>query len=185
MPQRSKIGGILFLSCLSFCHSLWNFNLANNFWTVSARSRALIFHMNIPCDKTFWWVPFFYPFFENFNFAYNFWTVSARALIFHMNILCDKTFPWVPLCLALWPWPWSLTNFLAHLAIGSSELFWPKFVRCQSLSLLLACCWCCFIVSSSYSEPLSQFQPNLAQSIRGWRRFKFDQMKDPTLSKGR
>ena len=38
------------------CHSvilspLWNFNLANNFWTVSAR--ALIFHMSIPCDKTF------------------------------------------------------------------------------------------------------------------------------------
>ena len=35
--------------------SLWNFNLANNFWTVSAR--ALIFHMNIPCDKIFPWVP--------------------------------------------------------------------------------------------------------------------------------
>ena len=34
-----------------------NFNLANNFWTVSAR--ALIFHMSIPCDKTFLWVPLF------------------------------------------------------------------------------------------------------------------------------
>ena len=33
---------------LSFCPPLWNFNLANNFWTVSAR--ALKFHMNIPCD---------------------------------------------------------------------------------------------------------------------------------------
>ena len=29
-------GGILFLSCLSFCPPLWNFNLANNFWTLSA-----------------------------------------------------------------------------------------------------------------------------------------------------
>ena len=28
-----------------------NFNLAYNFWTVSAR--ALIFHMSSPCDKTF------------------------------------------------------------------------------------------------------------------------------------
>ena len=28
-----------------------NFNLANNFWTVSAR--ALIFHISIPGDKTF------------------------------------------------------------------------------------------------------------------------------------
>ena len=40
---------------LSFCPPLWNFNLANNFWTVS--SRALIFHRNIPCDKTFLLVP--------------------------------------------------------------------------------------------------------------------------------
>ena len=36
---------------MSFCPPLWNFNLANNFWTVSAR--ALIFYMSIPCDKTF------------------------------------------------------------------------------------------------------------------------------------
>ena len=61
MPPRSKIGGhiVFVLSViLSFCHSLWNFNLANNFWTVNAR--ALIFHMRIPCDKTFLWVPFFF-----------------------------------------------------------------------------------------------------------------------------
>ena len=64
-PRDRRYGGILFLSCLSFCHSiilsfcppLWNLNFANNFWTVSAR--ALIFHMNIPCDKTFPWVPLF------------------------------------------------------------------------------------------------------------------------------
>ena len=30
-----------------------NFNIAYNFWTVSAR--GLIFHMSIPCDKTFLW----------------------------------------------------------------------------------------------------------------------------------
>ena len=56
MPPRSKIGGhiVFVLSViLSFCHSLWNFNLANNFWTVSAR--ALMFHMSISCDKTFLW----------------------------------------------------------------------------------------------------------------------------------
>ena len=61
MPPRSKIGGhiVFVLSViLSFCPPLWNFNLANNFWTVSAR--ALIFHMNIPCDKTFPWVPLFF-----------------------------------------------------------------------------------------------------------------------------
>ena len=36
-----------------------NFNLANNFRTVSAR--ALMFHMSIPCDQGFLWVPMFYP----------------------------------------------------------------------------------------------------------------------------
>ena len=58
-PRDRRSGGILFLSCviLSLCHSLWNFNLANNFWTLNAR--ALIFHMSIPCDKTFPWVPLF------------------------------------------------------------------------------------------------------------------------------
>ena len=55
MPPRSKIRGILFLS---FCPPLWNVNLANNIWTMNAR--ALIFHINIPCDKTFPWVPLFF-----------------------------------------------------------------------------------------------------------------------------
>ena len=55
MPPRSKIGGILFSS---FCPSLWNFKLANNIWTMNAR--ALIFHMNIPCDKTFPWITLFF-----------------------------------------------------------------------------------------------------------------------------
>ena len=57
-PRDQRSGGILILSCLSFFHSLWNFNLANNFWTVSAR--ALIFHLSIPCDETFLWVPLFF-----------------------------------------------------------------------------------------------------------------------------
>ena len=65
-PRVQRSGGILFWSCLSlchsvimsFCHDLWNFNLANNFWTVNAR--AWIFHMSIPCDKTFSWVPLFF-----------------------------------------------------------------------------------------------------------------------------
>ena len=65
-PRDQRSGGILFLSCLSysailsFYPPLWNFNLANNFWTVSAI--ALIFHMNIPCDKTFLWECGYYYF---------------------------------------------------------------------------------------------------------------------------
>ena len=101
-----------------------NFNLANIFWTVSAR--ALIFHMNIPCDKTFPWMPLlltvtltleFDLLFKNFNLANNSWTVSARALIFNMSIPCDKTFPWVPLFFTLWLWPWSLNHFLKPITL--------------------------------------------------------------------
>ena len=42
-----------------------------------------------------------------------------------------------------------------------------------------------FTFSSSYSpEPLCQFQANLAQSILGWREFRFIQMKGHTLFQG-
>ena len=64
MPPRSKIGGhiVFVLSViLSLRHSVILSEtltlLINNFWTVSARS--LIFHMSIPCVKTFPWVPLF------------------------------------------------------------------------------------------------------------------------------
>ena len=40
------------------------------------------------------------------------------------------------------------------------------------------------ILKSSYQEPLSHFQPNLSQSILGWRGFKFVQMNDPALFQG-
>ena len=83
MSPRSKIGGhiVFVLSViLSFCPPLLNVNLANNFWTVSAR--ALIFHINNSCDKTFPWVPLFFTlwpwpcswthFFENFNLLITF-----------------------------------------------------------------------------------------------------------------
>ena len=154
-----------------------NFILAYNFWTVSAR--ALMFHMSIPCDKTFSWIPLFFtlwpwprslthflktlpllitfeqwvlehwyytwvflvtrpfcgwhylwpcdldlwvwPIFDNFTPAIYFLTVSARALMFHMSIPCDKTFSWIPLFLTLWPWSWSLTNFLKTLPLITFE----------------------------------------------------------------
>jgi hypothetical protein len=91
-------------------------------------TRALIFHMSIPCDKSFPWVFkifdlvtltfVFYLLIENFNFGFNFRIVSTRALIFHMNIPFDKTFPWVPMFLNLWPWPWCFTYLLKTLTMA-------------------------------------------------------------------
>ena len=56
-PRDRRSGGGGYCFC-PVCHSLCNFNFANNFWTVGAR--ALIFHMSNPCDKTFSWVPLFF-----------------------------------------------------------------------------------------------------------------------------
>ena len=39
-----------------------------------------------------------------------------------------------------------------------------------------------FTFSSSSPEPLGQFKPNLAQSILGWRGFKFVQIEEPINS---
>ena len=118
--------GILFLSCLSLCHSVWNLNLGYNFWMVS--TRALIFHMYVLYDKSFPWVSNYltswpWPrrltyFFKNLNLGYNFWMVSTRALIFHMCVPYDKTFLWVPQFLT--SWPWSLTYFSKNLTLATT-----------------------------------------------------------------
>ena len=59
--QDLSCGYHYFLPCdldLGFDLFFDNFNLANNFWTVSARS--LIFQMSDSWDKTFPWVPSFF-----------------------------------------------------------------------------------------------------------------------------
>ena len=63
-------------------------------------------------------------------------------------------------------------QLLAHL---SHRLKW---------AFLIKICHKLFTFSSSSPEPLGQFQPKLAQSILGWRGFKFVQMKDPALFQG-
>ena len=110
-----------FLPCdldLGFWPIFWNFNLTNNFWTVSAR--AMIVHISIPCDKTFPWVPFFFTMwpwpwsltiFENFKLANNFWTVSARALIFNMSISSDN------ICVC------DFGHYLDHLCFTNTSCF--------------------------------------------------------------
>ena len=76
----------------------------------------------------------------------------------------------------------SKTFFLAHL---SWKLKWAFLITCRPSSVCLSVrppvrpsvCKL-FTFSSSSPEPLGQFQPILAQSILGWRGFKFVQMKN-------
>ena len=104
-----------------FCPPLWNFNLANNFWTVSAR--ALIFQINSLWQNLsvgtiiFYPVPLtleFDPFFENFYLTNNFWAASARALVFKWVFFVTRLFHgyhnFVPrdLDLGVWPIFWKL-----------------------------------------------------------------------------
>ena len=74
---------------------------------------------------------------------------------------------------------------LAHL---SWKLKWAFLITCRPASVCpsvyLSVCKL-FTFSFSSPEPLGQFQPNLAQSILGWRGFKFVQMKGPALFQGR
>ena len=81
----------------------------------------------------------------------------------------------------------SVTRGASFLAQLSWKLKWAFLITCRPSSVCLSVCpSVCklFTFSSSSPEPLGQFQPNLAQSILGWRGFKFVKMKGPVLFKG-
>ena len=74
-------------------------------------TRALIFHMFVPYDKTFSMGTKLFDLltlilnldllFKNFNISHNFWMARVRAFIFHMGIPYDKSFYLVSKCLTL------------------------------------------------------------------------------------
>ena len=96
--------GTKFSDLVTFNLHIENFNLGDNFLTI--RGRLFIFHMCIPCDKTFplmlklltlWtWPWHLTTVVKNFNLDHYFRTITVRSFIFHMCIPCDKTFPLVP-----------------------------------------------------------------------------------------
>ena len=80
-----------------------------------------------------------------------------------------------------------LPSFLAHLSLKAQVSFSDHLssVVCLSVRPSVRPSVCkLFTFSSSSPEPLVQFQPNLTQSILGWRGFKFVQMKGPALFQG-
>ena len=145
---RPFLGYIIFYLValtLEFDPFVKKLNLAYNYWTVS--TRALIFHMNITCDKTFLLKPLFltlwsWPwsltdFLKTLTLLITFeqWVLE---LIFNMSILCDKNFPWVPTVLTLWPWPlsWPICwNFKIILANN----FWTVSTRALIFHMSISC----------------------------------------------
>jgi hypothetical protein len=113
--KGTKIFDVVNLT-LVFGQLIKNFNLGYNIWMVS--TRVLIFHMSVPCNMTFPWVPtdltlWLLPWcltylLKTLTLLY-FWLVGTRSLTFYMNVHYDKNFPSEPRILTLWPWPWWLT----------------------------------------------------------------------------
>ena len=64
-------------------------------------TRALLFHISIPCDKTLTWTPIYvtrdpWPWSVTYIFTllitFEKWVLELSCLIFHFSIHCDKTF---------------------------------------------------------------------------------------------
>ena len=126
---------------LSLRNSVQNFNLANNFSTVSAR--AVIFHMSIPCNKTFPWVRTFVTltlefdlFSENLILANYCSTVSVRIFYISHDVPCEKILLFVllkPFDLDMWHIFWKLNiihnkminikAFILHMNFSCDKIF--------------------------------------------------------------
>jgi hypothetical protein len=92
-PETEDWGGILFLSCLSFRHSVWNFNLANNFWMV--HTRALIFDMSVIYGKTFPWASNFLTMWPWPWCLTYLWKTLTLVITFKWYVLGCWYFTWV------------------------------------------------------------------------------------------
>ena len=123
LADVSRYFYILFLAhrdeYLSYCRTVGVrdrvhkiFNLAYNSW--NSIGRVFIFHMFVPCDKTFPWIPNFWhsdlevwPTFINFNLGYSFLTKRGRAFICTFLVTrpfhCYKFFWPSDLNLEVWP----------------------------------------------------------------------------------
>ena len=125
---------------LSFCPPLWNLNLDNNFWTVS--TRALIFHLSIPCDKTFPGVPLFFTlrpwpwslthFFKDLTLL-----ITFQQWVLELIYLTGVFLVIWPLFFTLWPWPSSLTHFLGNFNLAYN--FWTVRARTLIFHMRIPC----------------------------------------------
>ena len=181
MPPRSKIGGILFLSCLSFCPPLWNFNLANNFWTVCAR--ALIFHLSIPYDKTFPWVPLMLTLWHWPGSLTQFLKTLTLQITFEQRVLELWYFTWVflvirrgyhyflPYDLDLGVWPSLKKNLTLLIMFGKwvLELWYCTYENFPWVSLFLCPPWkrghIVLQLSVGRSVGMSVCRPSVVRSI--------------------
>ena len=103
-PRDKRSGGILFLSCLSFCNSVfffetltflitfeqWVLELWYFTWVFLVIKRPFSgYYQFLHCDLDLGGWPNLKK--NNFNLAYNFWTVSAKVLLYTMSISSGST----------------------------------------------------------------------------------------------
>ena len=139
--SRSKIGekrweGTVCVVIVILQYSVWNFNLANNVWTLSSRFWyfTCVFILTQPFQgfQHFDFVTSTSEFgllIENFGLVHKFSTVIARALIFHTSLYFDMIFLLVSRYVSLWLgnlWNWPLlAGFAFHKDILLYEyIYW-------------------------------------------------------------
>ena len=95
---------------------------------------------------------------------------SCNETVYQLASMWIK-FAIIIICCAMIAMFYFMVFILAHLS-------WTFLIACRpSVRKLLT-------FSSSSPKPMGQFQPNLVQSILGWREFKFVRMKDHALLQG-
>ena len=113
-----EVGGHCLCRYCLLQYSVWNFNLANNVWTLSSRFWyfTCVFILTQPFQgfQHFDFVTSTSEFgllIENFGLVHKFSTVIARALIFHTSLYFDMIFLLVSRYVSLWLdnlWYWQL-----------------------------------------------------------------------------
>ena len=129
--------------CPSVCHK--NLNLSHNFWTI--RGRAFIFHVYIPYDEAFPFIPTFFTVWpwpwpltyisENLTYAVTFEPFKVGFHIAHVYSswwgfsVYTKILTW-------WPWLWPLT-YISEISqiclncwtIKGRELIFHMYIPCD------------------------------------------------------
>ena len=174
--------GALFLSCLSFSPSIWNFNLAYNLWTVSAG--ALI--LRIASNKIFSLKLKLLTITLELFFKWLILVLTSkyiRVFILHMSISCDKiiTFYWYisrQFCPCdfghLLNWPLSGAFVFLTFKVSWGILFLPQFHLCNPVNLAILKSFINFAYFKTWQQTSAMLRKEIVHSCethctyRGW-----------------
>ena len=153
-------------------------------------SMKIFWEMNIiiwEVDIIFWQVDIITsPFFRQLWYV-DFWDVmlTCQIMMSTCQIMTSTCHISIILLLSVWQ-KLGKNLFLAHLSWKlKAQVSFSDHLSSVVCPSVRPCVCKLFLFSTSSPEQQGQFQPNLAQSILGWKRFKFVQMKGHALFQGK